>query len=89
MSSLSGLPKGGRGASQEPVPQENSDAGVLQVPVPLHHPHQRLQLSFQEIQMPKPQATTGEGLHSTALHFKQSCKLLFSYLNCTDWAHVR
>ena len=25
--------------SQEPVPQENGDAGVLQVPVPWHYPH--------------------------------------------------
>jgi len=63
MSSLSGSPKGLVGG-QEPVPQENMDMGVLQVPMPRHYPHQLLQLSCQETQMPKPQATTDEGLHS-------------------------
>lgn len=86
MSSLSGPPK--RGESQEPVPQEHGDVGVLRVPVPWHYPHQLLQLRFQETQMPKPQATTDEGLPSTALHFKQHRKLIFSHLNCTERAQV-
>lgn len=57
---------------------------VLQVPVPQHYPYQLLQLSSQETQMPKPQAAIVEGLHSTALHFKQHSNLVFSHLNNTD-----
>lgn len=37
---------------------------------------------FQNILMPTPQVT--KRLQSTALRFKQHCKLTFSHLNCTE-----
>lgn len=86
-SSLSGPPEGLVG-SQEPVPQVRRDAGVLQVPVPRHYLHQLLQLSCQETQTHMPQETTDKGPHSTAPHFKQHYKLIFSHPNCTDWTEV-
>lgn len=83
MSFFSGPPKGG-GTARSQGHRKTGMLGVLHIPVTQDCPHQLLQL-FQKIQM--PQETTKRP-QSTALHFKQHCKLTSSHLNWTDWIRI-